>query len=178
MRRKNQKAVPKIVAKPVQNPQTSWEKYEEAQRINGRRRPDMDAAWTPKPKIFSLWKWLKKRFVADPFLEDRKRLVELEVSNRARIRNTCLHRRTNCDGSYQEKLNIKWMFCSDGVYRGVCGTCFSSFDSRNLDDKALLLADKYARENAGRALQLPINLPIKKSLWRRIKDAVIRFFRP
>jgi len=50
-------------------------------------------------------------------------------------------------------LNIKWMEHSDGVVRGVCGTCFRPFDSRTRYGKRYLkLSGALAQKNMGRCL--------------------------
>jgi len=55
------------------------------------------------------------------------------------------------DGTFGEKLNIKWMEHSNGIILGVCGTCFSQFDSRNPEDLKWLLKDSPAQRQMGKA---------------------------
>lgn len=84
-------------------------------------------------------------------LEERKKQVALEFRRRKLTKQQCLHRRTNSDGSYADKLNIKWQQHSNGIILGVCGTCFSQFDARNPEDRKYLQLDGAAARNMGAA---------------------------
>ena len=95
----------------------------------------------------------------DPAVLEAKRKAgeerEKEVAQTMRIKIAtkaqCPHLRTNSDGSYGDKLNIKWMEHSQGIIKGVCGTCFSEFDTRNPKDVEFLRRDGKAMKNMGRA---------------------------
>ena len=110
------------------------------------------------------------RLLAEALLESRKPYIdpavleakrkageerEKEVAQTMRIKIAtkaqCPHLRTNSDGSYGDKLNIKWMEHSQGIIKGVCGTCFSEFDTRNPKDVEVLRRDGKAMKNMGRA---------------------------
>lgn len=84
-------------------------------------------------------------------LEERRRQVALEWRKRQATKQQCLHRRTNSDGSYHEKYNIKWQEHSNGIILGVCGTCFSQFDARNPKDREFLVKDGGAYKKMGHA---------------------------
>lgn len=84
-------------------------------------------------------------------LEEKRKQVAITMLQRVETKRQCLHRRTNNDGTFGEKLNIKWQEHSGGIVLGVCGTCFSQFDSRNPDDLAWLRRDGVAIKNMGRA---------------------------
>jgi hypothetical protein len=64
-----------------------------------------------------------------------------ELQCRDDRKRSCPHRRTNSDGSFQENLNIKWMRHSNDIITGVCGTCFSPFDTRDPQDLQWFLKD-------------------------------------
>ena len=95
----------------------------------------------------------------DPAVLEAKRKAgeerEKEVAQTMRIKIAtkaqCPHLRTNSDGSYGDKLNIKWMEHSQGIIKGVCGTCFSEFDTRNPKDAEFLRRDGKSMKNMGRA---------------------------
>lgn len=78
-------------------------------------------------------------------LEERQKQILHEQRIKAATKRVCPHMREN--GTY----NIKWMAHSNGVTLGVCGTCFSQFDSRNPDDLRLLRQDLKSIKNMGRA---------------------------
>ena len=84
-------------------------------------------------------------------LEEKRAAVKLEQRRRVATKAQCPHKRTNSDGTFSEKLNIKWQEHSNGIILGTCGTCFSPFDARNPKDLALLRADGTAIKNMGRA---------------------------
>jgi hypothetical protein len=83
--------------------------------------------------------------------EEKRKQVAITILQRTETKRQCLHRRTNNDGTFGEKLNIKWQEHSGGIVLGVCGTCFSQFDSRNPDDLKWLRQDGVAIKNMGRA---------------------------
>lgn len=83
--------------------------------------------------------------------EEKRKQVAITILQRTETKKQCLHRRTNNDGTFGEKMNIKWQEHSGGVILGVCGTCFSQFDSRNSDDLKWLRLDGVAIKNMGRA---------------------------
>lgn len=80
-------------------------------------------------------------------LEERRRAVELELRNRRARKASCPHIRDN------GTPNIKWMEHSNGITKGVCGGCFSEFDTRNPEDLKLLRRDLKSIKNMGRAGQ-------------------------
>lgn len=84
-------------------------------------------------------------------LEERKKAVALELRKRIATKQQCLHRRTNSDGSYHERYNIKWQEHSNGIVLGVCGTCGSQFDARNPKDREFLQRDGNAYTKMGHA---------------------------
>ena len=83
--------------------------------------------------------------------EEKRKQVAITILQRTETKKQCLHRRTNNDGTFGEKLNIKWQEHSGGIVLGVCGTCFSQFDSRNPEDLKWLRMDGVAIKNMGRA---------------------------
>ena len=78
-------------------------------------------------------------------LEERRKQIQMEQQERILRKKICPHQREN--GTY----NIKWMEHSGGITKGVCGTCFSEFDTRNAGDLELLRHDLKAIKNMGRA---------------------------
>jgi hypothetical protein len=80
-------------------------------------------------------------------LEDRRKQIQMEQEERILRKKICPHQREN--GTY----NIKWMAHSNGITKGVCGTCFSEFDTRNPSDLELLRHDLKSIRNMGRAGQ-------------------------
>ena len=78
-------------------------------------------------------------------LEDRRKQIQMEQQERILRKKICPHQREN--GTY----NIKWITHSNGITNGVCGTCFSQFDTRNQADLELLSHDLKAIRNMGRA---------------------------
>lgn len=84
-------------------------------------------------------------------LEEKRKQVAITMLQRTETKKQCLHRRTNNDGTFGDKLNIKWQEHSGGIILGVCGTCFSPFDSRNPEDLKWLRLDGVAIKNMGRA---------------------------
>jgi hypothetical protein len=79
-------------------------------------------------------------------LEDMKRAVDLELRTRAIRKASCSHLR-----EYDNRSNIKWMQHSNNIIKGVCGSCFSEFDTRNGADFNLLRGDQKGIANMGRA---------------------------
>jgi len=88
-------------------------------------------------------------------LEERRKQIQLELFQKQETKRQCPHTRVNSDSegntSFSEIPNIKWMEHSNGIILGVCGTCFSTFDSRNPKDRAFLAKDGKAIRNMGRA---------------------------
>lgn len=80
-------------------------------------------------------------------LEEKRQAVELELRNRRARKAGCPHIRDN------GTPNIKWMEHSGGITKGVCGGCFSEFDTRNPEDLKLLRRDLKSIKNMGRAGQ-------------------------
>lgn len=83
--------------------------------------------------------------------EERKEQVRITLLQRSETKRQCPHKRTNSDGTFGDKLNIKWQEHSNGIVKGVCGTCFSEFDTREPKDLAFLRADGVSMKNMGRA---------------------------
>jgi hypothetical protein len=83
--------------------------------------------------------------------EEKRKAVAITILQRTETKKQCLHRRTNNDGTFGEKMNIKWQEHSGGIILGVCGTCFSQFDSRTPEDLKILRMDGVAIKNMGRA---------------------------
>lgn len=78
-------------------------------------------------------------------LEERQRSIAMDQAERAARKKVCPHTREN------GTPNIKWHEFSNSIVLGVCGTCFSQFDARNLEDLKLLRADLKSQKNMGRA---------------------------
>lgn len=78
-------------------------------------------------------------------LEERKKSIALQLRQKEETKKACPHIRE--DG----RLNIKWHEHSNGVTLGVCGQCFSQFDTRNPEDMKLLRQDPKAIRNMGRS---------------------------
>jgi hypothetical protein len=75
-------------------------------------------------------------------LEDRMKQVRLELKQREVTKTSCRHLRVDEEGNFIEgKPNIKWHQHSNNIVTGVCGTCFSTFDTRNPADLSLLRKD-------------------------------------
>ena len=83
--------------------------------------------------------------------EEKRKAVAITILQRTETKKQCLHRRTNSDGTFGEKMNIKWQEHSNGIVLGVCGTCQSPFDARNPEDLKFLRMDGVAIKNMGRA---------------------------
>ncbi|MGA8221073.1 MAG: hypothetical protein WB780_05405 [Candidatus Acidiferrales bacterium] len=77
--------------------------------------------------------------------EDRKREIQMQLNIKINTKRGCPHIRDN------GTPNIKWMEHSNGITKGVCGGCFSEFDTRNKEDYALLRRDLKSIRNMGRA---------------------------
>lgn len=80
-------------------------------------------------------------------LEDRRKMIAMDQRERIARKKICPHVREN------GTMNIKWQEHSNSIIKGVCGTCFSEFDTRNPDDLKLLRADLKSQKNMGRAGQ-------------------------
>lgn len=94
--------------------------------------------------------------------EQRRREVAHTMAVKVATKKQCPHTRINSDAAGNnsfdpEKLNIKWMEHSNGIVKGVCGTCFSEFDTRNAEDRKLLQRDGKAITNMGRARERNTN---------------------
>jgi hypothetical protein len=77
--------------------------------------------------------------------EERKREIEMQLRIKVNTKRGCPHIRDN------GTPNIKWMEHSNGITKGVCGGCFSEFDTRDKEDLALLRRDLKSIKNMGRA---------------------------
>jgi len=80
-------------------------------------------------------------------LEERRRAIQMDQREREARKRVCPHKREN--GTW----NIKWMQHSNGITLGVCGSCFSQFDTRIPADLTILRDDLKAIKNMGRAGQ-------------------------
>lgn len=78
-------------------------------------------------------------------LEDRQRQIQKEFQDRINKKKNCPHVRENLTS------NIKWQQHSNGIVKGVCGNCFSEFDTRNPEDRILLQRDPKGIKMMGRA---------------------------
>jgi hypothetical protein len=78
-------------------------------------------------------------------LEERRKQIERDQRIKIATKRICPHRREN------GTLNVKWHEHSNGITKGMCGECFSEFDTRNPEDLALLRQDLKAIKNMGRA---------------------------
>ena len=81
-------------------------------------------------------------------LEEKKKAVEIALAQKRYLRENCSHLR-----EIDNTSNIKWMQHSNGIIKGVCGSCFSEFDTRNPNDFALIRGDAKAARNMGKAGQ-------------------------
>jgi len=77
--------------------------------------------------------------------EERKRIIEAQMREKIARKKVCPHIRDN------GTPNIKWHQHSNNITLGVCGTCFSEFDTRNPDDLKLLRQDLKSVKNMARA---------------------------
>lgn len=77
--------------------------------------------------------------------EERRRQIETDQRIKIATKKICPHKREN--GTY----NIKWQEHSNGITLGVCGQCFSQFDTRNPEDLRILREDLKSIKNMGRA---------------------------
>lgn len=78
-------------------------------------------------------------------LEERRAQIQQEQRLKAATKRNCPHIRDN------GTPNIKWHEHSNGITTGVCGTCFSQFDTREAADLDLLRRDLKSIRNMGRA---------------------------
>ena len=78
-------------------------------------------------------------------LKERQEQIAREQRIKIATKKICPHKREN--GTW----NIKWHEHSNGITLGMCGECFSQFDTRNPEDLALLRQDLKAIKNMGRA---------------------------
>lgn len=79
-------------------------------------------------------------------IAERRKMIAIELNTRTSKRNGCPHVREN------DTPNIKWMQHSNGITKGVCGTCgYDGFDTRNPEDAARLRRDLKSIKNMGRA---------------------------
>jgi hypothetical protein len=112
----------------------------QAEAIKESRKPWED------PRVIE-----EKRIAA----EQRLKEVQFEMRRREATKAQCPHTRTDSDMNgnlmFSDKLNIKWQEHSNGIIKGVCGTCFSEFDTRNPSDLRLLQRDGKSVKNMGRA---------------------------
>lgn len=81
-------------------------------------------------------------------LEEKAKAVAITLAQRQYLKTNCSHLR-----EIDNTSNIKWMEHSNGIVKGVCGNCFSEFDTRNPADFALIRGDAKASRNMGRAGQ-------------------------
>jgi hypothetical protein len=77
--------------------------------------------------------------------EERRKEIELQMRIKVATKKRCPHIREN------GTPNIKWMEHSNGITKGVCGQCFSEFDTRNPADLDILRRDLKSIKNMGRA---------------------------
>jgi hypothetical protein len=78
-------------------------------------------------------------------LEERRAEIKRTMAIRIATKSGCPHIRDNGTS------NIKWMQHSNNIVKGVCGSCFSEFDSRNKADMDLLRHDPKSIKSMGRA---------------------------
>ena len=79
--------------------------------------------------------------------EERLASMKKTLQDREDRKKYCTHRRE--DGKY----NVKWQEHSNSITKGVCGNCFSEFDTRNAEDLMILRLDPTSIKNMGRAGQ-------------------------
>lgn len=80
-------------------------------------------------------------------LKERQAEIRRTAAIRAATKKGCPHVRDNGTS------NIKWMEHSNNIVKGVCGSCFSEFDSRSAADVELLRRDPKSVKGMGRAGQ-------------------------
>jgi hypothetical protein len=78
-------------------------------------------------------------------LEERRAEIKRTQAIRIATKSGCPHIRDNGTS------NIKWMQHSNNIVKGVCGSCFSEFDSRNQADMSKLRQDPKSIKSMGRA---------------------------
>lgn len=102
--------------------------------------------------------------------------TESFLKERVNRKKECSHRRDN------GTLNIKWMEHSHFQILGVCGQCFSQFDTRNPADNLFFQEDIKAQRNMGHAGMhcqfSPPTFSTPESRWKKIKNFVFRLFNP
>ena len=76
---------------------------------------------------------------------ERRAMVESTARQKAATKKVCPHTRFNGTS------NIKWHEHSNGITLGVCGTCFSVFDTRDQADLQILRGDLKSQQSMGRA---------------------------
>ena len=103
-----------------------------AEAILESRKPYVD------PKV------LEQKEIA---LKERQAEIRRTAAIRAATKIGCPHIRDNGTS------NIKWMEHSNNIIKGVCGSCFSEFDTRAAADMQLLQRDPKMRGQMGRAGQ-------------------------
>lgn len=133
-----------------------------------------------KAKKNSKKKVIKRKKVIKVIKQEVENQMQQILKHRALTKETCLHLRTNDDGTWSDRSNVKWMEHSGGIIMGVCGTCFSQFDTRDPGDRIifnLLYAYDPSVKDMGKArgtytrpapvCRQEITIPKKKSLWQR-----------
>jgi len=122
-------------------------------------------------------------FFADP-PKDGLTAGQRELKRRALTKKTCLHERTNSDGDWTGNLNIKWHEHSNHIINGVCGTCFSPFDTRDTADNEWFLKDPRAAKTMGRAGEHAVSIfapvaetPPPSTRWQKFVVWAKKIFR-
>ena len=80
-------------------------------------------------------------------LKERQAEIKRTAAIRVATKKGCPHVRDNGTS------NIKWMEHSNNIVKGVCGSCFSEFDSRSAADVELVRRDPKSVKGMGRAGQ-------------------------
>lgn len=78
-------------------------------------------------------------------LKERQEEIRRTFATRVATKQQCGHLRENGTS------NISWMMHSNNIVKGICGICFSEFDTRNREDFALLKSNPKAIKQMGRA---------------------------
>lgn len=102
-------------------------------------------SYSKKPNPIKLWfKKIRRYFFLTKQEVYRKQYDQTVLDRQKKIKKECSHLRS--DKTY----NIHWHEHSNEQILGVCGTCNSRFDTRNPEDRKLLMKDPWAINHMGR----------------------------
>jgi hypothetical protein len=142
MANENEKPVQKVDTPAGLSNETLLKMLIDSQRQQADAQKELAAALIESRKPYVDPKVLAQK---QQELEEKRKAIEIELRNRQARKAGCPHIRDN------GTPNIKWMEHSNGITKGVCGGCFSEFDTRNQADLQLLRRDIKSIRNMGRA---------------------------